>query len=77
MICTPKGAGGLGVHSLQDNLKAFHGKMAWTFLQQQSLWARYAKSQFTIGKPGSPIWNAISKQIARLSYRSYLELGVI
>lgn len=74
-ICKPREEGGLGIRSLVDNMKALHGKLAWRFLEQNNLWARYVKSRFTNGKPGSPIWNTISKHISYLRDKSYWEVG--
>lgn len=55
LICRPKNSGGLGVRRLEDIMLSLHSKLAWEFLHQRTLWARYAKSRFTIGKVGSAI----------------------
>lgn len=39
---------------------AYKGKLAWEFLNQESLWAKYAKSRFQIWKDGSPLWNSLN-----------------
>lgn len=75
LICRPKSDGGLGIRSLQDNMKALHGKLAWNFLNQESLWSKYANSRFKIGKRGSPIWNCISRHINSIRMRAYWEVG--
>lgn len=56
-------------------MNALHGKFAWNYLKQRSLWTRFAKTRFTVGKLGSPIWNSISRHITRLRYRSCWEVG--
>lgn len=74
-ICRPKEVGGLGIRRLKDHMKAFQGKLAWYDLQQQSLWAKFAKTRFTLEKSGSLIWRVVSKQILILRNRTYWEVG--
>lgn len=74
-ICKSKEAGGLGIGSLQDNMKVLQGKLAWNFLKQESLWARFATSRFLVGNTASPVWNAVSLHFLNLRNQSYWELG--
>ncbi|KAL9667161.1 hypothetical protein QQ045_001510 [Rhodiola kirilowii] len=74
-ICRSKSMGGLGVHSLEDIALAFKGKLAWNYISSNSLWSRFVHDKFSIGKPGSPIWNSFNHLIAPLRDQSKWIIG--
>lgn len=75
LICRPKKSGGLGIRKLEDIMLALHAKLAWEFIHQHSLWARYVKSRFTTGSRGSAIWNAIQHLVTHLRTETIWDMG--
>lgn len=75
LLCRPKDCGGLGIRKLDNIMLALHSKLAWEFLHQSSLWARYANSRFTIRKSGSAIWNSIQHLICHLREHVIWDMG--
>lgn len=74
-ILRPKICGGLGIKGMKDTLLTNQGKMAWEFICQDSLWAKYARSRFYVWKEGSSLWNSINHLIDHLRINSKWDLG--
>lgn len=56
-LSKPWASGGLGIRDPQCLIEVLHGKLAWNFIQQKSLWAKFAKLRFSTNERGSAIWN--------------------
>ncbi|KAL9685243.1 hypothetical protein QQ045_022691 [Rhodiola kirilowii] len=74
-MCIPKHCGGLGIRNPKSVMLALHGKMAWSFLEQKTLWARCSKARFRMGERGSGVWNAFSHLIPAIRDNSVWILG--
>ncbi|KAL9668191.1 hypothetical protein QQ045_002566 [Rhodiola kirilowii] len=71
----PKSCGGLGIRDPKATMQALHAKPAWSFLEQKTLWARFAKSRFRIGEKGSGIWNSFNHLVSSLQECSTWTIG--
>ncbi|KAL9659108.1 hypothetical protein QQ045_021151 [Rhodiola kirilowii] len=75
VCCLPKDEGGLGMRNLQSVKKCLLSKLAWKFLQNSSLWAKYARHKYLYSSYSSAIWSAIQPYIRRLRRNSCWEIG--
>ncbi|KAL9667602.1 hypothetical protein QQ045_001964 [Rhodiola kirilowii] len=48
-LCRLKQCGGLGIRDPKLFMQALHAKLAWSCLEQKSLWARYCKARYRVG----------------------------
>lgn len=74
-VCKDVKAGGLGIRPLCHLMTALGGKMAWNYLCNESLWAKHARSRFSIGGKGSYLWRSISPFITSIALDSHWQLG--
>ncbi|KAL9689477.1 hypothetical protein QQ045_009863 [Rhodiola kirilowii] len=74
-ICQSKSLGGLGIKSLADIQLAFQGKLAWSYISSSSLWARFYRSKYQIGKVGSQLWNSFNHLIPTLQNQGKWIIG--
>ncbi|CAM8930538.1 unnamed protein product [Rhodiola kirilowii] len=74
-VCREKSVGGLGIKKLEDLMLALHGKLAWKFINSDSLWAFHARRKFVHGARGSCIWNSIDHIIIKLREESRWIIG--
>ncbi|KAL9659106.1 hypothetical protein QQ045_021149 [Rhodiola kirilowii] len=74
-LCMPRRCGGLGIRDPKSVMVALHGRLAWGFLEQKSLWARFAKARFRIGEKGSGVWNAFSHLVPSIQSDCAWKLG--
>ncbi|KAL9679888.1 hypothetical protein QQ045_017759 [Rhodiola kirilowii] len=75
VLCRPKQVGGLGIRDPKTIMTALHAKLAWSFLEQRTLWAKYCKARYRSGERGPGIWNAFSHLIPSLQDNSSWRLG--
>ncbi|KAL9664842.1 hypothetical protein QQ045_020251 [Rhodiola kirilowii] len=75
VLCRSKQVGGLGIRDPKTIMTALHVKLAWSFLEQRTLWAKYCKARYRSGERGSGIWNAFSHLIPSLQDNSSWRLG--
>lgn len=54
---------------------ALRGKLAWGFLCNESLWAKHARSRYSIGRRGSFLWKSISPFISSIASDCQWRLG--
>lgn len=72
-ICTPIEEGGLGIETFEQLCQGLHAKLMWLVLENNSLWARYARSKyFQNSEPknnpqASPLWTSIMAHYQTLS----------
>ncbi|KAL9688993.1 hypothetical protein QQ045_033422 [Rhodiola kirilowii] len=74
-ICREKSVGGLGIKNLEDIMLSLKGKLAWSFLNSDSLWAMHARRKFHHGVSGSCIWNSIDHLIIKLQEETRWIIG--
>lgn len=74
-MCLPKKEGGLGLRSLWEIRRQCMRKLAWSFLNNNSLWASHAGNRFTLGKQGPKICNSVTPMIHKLVRESYWDIG--
>ncbi|KAL9662345.1 hypothetical protein QQ045_027178 [Rhodiola kirilowii] len=74
-LCLGKEEGGLGLRDPRGVMESLHGKLAWSYINNETMWARHANARFSIGAQGSPLWNAISKLIEPIRAESYWVIG--
>ncbi|KAL9659167.1 hypothetical protein QQ045_024031 [Rhodiola kirilowii] len=74
-ICKPKDEGGLGLRLLSDVKKCLLSKLAWRFMQNKSIWAKFARSKYLYSSYTSTIWTALKPYIRRLRRDSCWEIG--
>ncbi|KAL9662694.1 hypothetical protein QQ045_027527 [Rhodiola kirilowii] len=74
-VCREKSAGGLGIKRLKDVMLALHGKLAWIYINSDSLWAFHARRRFIHGTRRSCIWNSIDHIIVSLREESRQIIG--
>lgn len=56
-------------------MTSLRGKMAWSYLQQSSLWATHARSRYRITGPRSYLWKTISPFISNLALECHWRIG--
>lgn len=78
-ICSPNEEGGLGLESLEDIRNSLHAKLLWLVLENNSLWARYAKPKYFQGdyptSKGSPLWMSIVSRYQKIRDNSRWIIG--
>ncbi|KAL9683237.1 hypothetical protein QQ045_015056 [Rhodiola kirilowii] len=62
-ICRRKYSGGLGIKTLADIQLAFQGKLAWSYISSDSLWAHFNRSKYQVDKDGSLLWKSFNHLI--------------
>ncbi|KAL9661558.1 hypothetical protein QQ045_026382 [Rhodiola kirilowii] len=70
-ICKPKDEGGLGIRKLTEVKDCLLHKLAWRFLLNNSIWAKYARSKYLYSSYSSAIWSAIKPFILKLRRDSF------
>lgn len=66
-ICNPTCLAGLGIRPLHQVMTTLHGKMAWNYLSNSSLWAIHVRSRYHIGSKGSCLWKTVSLFISSIA----------
>ncbi|KAL9669607.1 hypothetical protein QQ045_007154 [Rhodiola kirilowii] len=74
-ICTPKDEGGLGIRKLSDVKKCLLNKLAWRFLQNQSIWAQFARDKYLHSSYTSATWTALKPYISKMRRDTCWEIG--
>ncbi|KAL9686221.1 hypothetical protein QQ045_023676 [Rhodiola kirilowii] len=74
-ICRPKEEGGLGIRRLEDVKKCLLTKLAWRFLQNQTIWAKFARKKYLHTSYSSAIWTAIKPYVIKLKEESRWNIG--
>ncbi|GAV90162.1 hypothetical protein CFOL_v3_33571 [Cephalotus follicularis] len=78
-ICHPFEEGGLGIRDMDSVMQALQSKLAWLFLQGESLWAQIVRSKYGTShhilqngiRPfSSHCWKAIAKHLPFISNNS-------
>ncbi|GAV68546.1 hypothetical protein CFOL_v3_12049 [Cephalotus follicularis] len=78
-ICHPFEEGGLGIRNMDSVMQALQSKLAWLFLQGESLWAQIVRSKYGtchhilqngIRPFSSHCWKAIAKHLPFISNNS-------
>ncbi|KAL9663483.1 hypothetical protein QQ045_018870 [Rhodiola kirilowii] len=74
-LCRSREEGGLGLKNPRGIMHALHGKLAWSYIQNKTLWARHAHARFKVGDRGSSLWGAISPLIEPIRRNSEWMIG--
>ncbi|KAL9680073.1 hypothetical protein QQ045_017948 [Rhodiola kirilowii] len=74
-ICLPKKEGGLGIKTLKGVKEAMLAKVAWKFLKNDSLWAKFCREKYMNKSKKSALWSATLPQIKRLRRETYWAIG--
>ncbi|KAL9671780.1 hypothetical protein QQ045_009353 [Rhodiola kirilowii] len=74
-VCMPKDEGGLGIRKLSDVKKCLFNKLAWRFLQNNSIWAKFARKKYLHKSYSSAIWSSLKPYIRKMRQDSCWEIG--
>ncbi|KAL9666983.1 hypothetical protein QQ045_001327 [Rhodiola kirilowii] len=74
-ICLPKQEGGLGLKNMKGVKEAFLAKVAWKFLSNESLWAKFCRDKYLNKNKKLAIWSATLPLIKRLRRETYWAIG--
>ncbi|KAL9660120.1 hypothetical protein QQ045_024931 [Rhodiola kirilowii] len=74
-ICMPKDEGRLGIRKLSDVKKCLLNKLAWRFLQNQSIWAKFPRKKYLHKSYSSAIWSSLKPYIHKMCQDSCWEIG--